>query len=616
MKKHFYKFLVIGLLFFGMQTYGQHLISNGSQGTSIENVDNAKQGNTETNVVAPFKAQSVIVEEIIGQTMYDTQTNRALANRVFRFNDGTIGATWMMGLEEKKAFDDRGTGYNYFDGEEWDEYPEERLESEKTGWPSYAPNGANGEAVVSHTTSDGILVLTRENKGTDAWTEQLEAGPDGFEKLSYPRITASGENYSYLHMICLIRGMSATEDDLLGYYRSSDGGETWDIEHEVLDGTDDDEYIEIGADSYVFADAREDGIVAFAVFNEDHDLFVMKSEDNGDSWNKTMVWEHPYPMFDHDVLFTDTLWSPDKSGAIAIDGNGKVHLAFGLMFWIETTEGTTGYTLFKERSNGIAYWNEDMPAFENENQHDALDPEDVLVEDYNLIGWAQDLDGNGELDFLDDILTYNSKGICSMPTLSIDDNNEIFLAYSGLAEGYDDGVNNYRHIFTRHSPNGGANWGEIKDLTTSVDMLVNEFTYPMFASSSDENVYLFCNGDLYAGDDHDFFPNFQYSYFVPKDEFVGVDESVLNQVENLTVSSCYPNPVSDIGHLNLAADRGRQISFEIVDLLGKQVYFENMNISYGSNVIEFDSKRMNNGVYFYNISDGETNLSGKFIVKK
>jgi len=79
---------------------------------------------------------------------YDCQTNHSCQIRMYYYPDGTIGATMTMAHNDN--FADRGTGYNYFDGTEWGAAPEARIETVKTGWPSYAPLGINGEIVVAH----------------------------------------------------------------------------------------------------------------------------------------------------------------------------------------------------------------------------------------------------------------------------------------------------------------------------------------------------------------------------------------------------------------------------------------------------------------------------------
>ena len=100
-------------------------------------------------------------------TRYDLQGNGFVANRMARFADGSVGvtATWAS----MDNFSDRGTGYNIYLAENGDilEQPESRVENEKTGWPSYAQWGEDGEIVVSHT-GTSLVCYTRETKGGES----------------------------------------------------------------------------------------------------------------------------------------------------------------------------------------------------------------------------------------------------------------------------------------------------------------------------------------------------------------------------------------------------------------------------------------------------------------
>ncbi len=81
-------------------------------------------------------AKSVTFDEAqIGITQYDLQSNASLGNRLWLFDDGTIGGVWTRGVENAPAFPDRGTGYNYFDGAAWGEEIGP-IESIRAGWPS------------------------------------------------------------------------------------------------------------------------------------------------------------------------------------------------------------------------------------------------------------------------------------------------------------------------------------------------------------------------------------------------------------------------------------------------------------------------------------------------
>ncbi|MBM3436122.1 MAG: hypothetical protein FJY07_07930 [Bacteroidetes bacterium] len=68
----------------------------------------------------------------LGSSYYDIQTYGSCQNRIYRFADGTIGAIWTRGIQPQ-AYPERGTGYNNFDGVNWQPAPEERIESKRTG---------------------------------------------------------------------------------------------------------------------------------------------------------------------------------------------------------------------------------------------------------------------------------------------------------------------------------------------------------------------------------------------------------------------------------------------------------------------------------------------------
>ncbi|MCB0807238.1 MAG: hypothetical protein KDC05_15680, partial [Bacteroidales bacterium] len=82
---------------------------------------------------APWQPTSMmeIEDSLIGDSYFDLQTYASVPQRIFSYNDGTIGAVWTRGMEET-SYVDRGTAYNYFDGENWSEWPTTRIESERT----------------------------------------------------------------------------------------------------------------------------------------------------------------------------------------------------------------------------------------------------------------------------------------------------------------------------------------------------------------------------------------------------------------------------------------------------------------------------------------------------
>ena len=93
---------------------------------------------------------------------------------------------------------------------------------------------------------------------------------------------------------------------------------------------------------------------------------MMKSTDNGDTWEKTVIWEHPYPFFDWNVTITDTFFCMDNSATIALDSEGKAHVVFGINRVLHNEPGNN-YWLYPY-VDGIGYWNEDMATFSTTSQ--------------------------------------------------------------------------------------------------------------------------------------------------------------------------------------------------------------------------------------------------------
>ena len=71
------------------------------------------------------------------------------------------------------------------------------------------------------------------------------------------------------------------------YSRSQDGGETWDIQNQILPGMDSSLYHEFTTDAYAFAEPR-DSIIAFVIGSWEHDCFLMKSTNFGETFQKTL----------------------------------------------------------------------------------------------------------------------------------------------------------------------------------------------------------------------------------------------------------------------------------------------------------------------------------------
>ncbi|MCD4664498.1 MAG: T9SS type A sorting domain-containing protein [Bacteroidales bacterium] len=437
-------------------------------------------------------------DEAIGETWYDLQTNYSCQNRIFLYPDGYVGGTFTMGFNYPN-FSSRGTGFNKFSGSSWGSYPSNRIENERCGWPSYAPWGSSGEVVASHTSSSGIKLSKRNTKGIGSWSYSTFPGPSGHTELLWPRMTTNGNDHSVIHLIALTAPVGnggsiyQGQDGALLYSRSNNGGASWEIQNDLLPGLGSSYYKAITADEYEFAYPKGNTL-AILVGGSWMDLVLLKSTNGGDSWSKTTVWKHPYPLWDGDP--TEKFYCPDGSHSIAIDNSGKVHIAFGINRAYSDGETQFWYPLI----DGLGYWNEDMPTFSN--NLNALnpygEPGSELIEDYNLIGWMQDVNNNGELDILGDIGLYYIGG-SSMPQIVVDNSNRVHVVFSAITEGYDNGVQDYRHLWLRSSEDNGLSWDDFQDLNSDIAFTFSECVFPSCSPTTDSYLHFIFQEDYEPG---------------------------------------------------------------------------------------------------------------------
>ncbi len=556
-------------------------------------------------------------ETQIGATIYDLQSNSSMQNRIYYHSDGTIGGTWTMGTGD---YTDRGTGYNYFDGMSWGSIPSTRIENERVGWPSYVPWGPEGELAVTHLGSNaGLKIAKRTPKGTGTWMFDTLTGPPSTPQLLWPRAVASGDNNQYLHVVGLTAPVANSgtlfngQDGSLLYSRSSDGGATWDIQNVQFPNTDTNYYYGLSGDCYAFSNSHGNTL-AFVYGNDFEDLFMMKTTNNGQTWTKTVIFQAPYPKFkETTTLVLDTPTVCDGDVAVAIDNNGKAHVFFGLMR-VLNDDLTDGNTSFFPYTDGLAYWTEDMPTFTH------LDI-DTLYNNGQLVGWIQDLNGNDTTyEFVDDDtnppLYYVA--LTSMPTATVDEDNNIYVFFTSLMEHKDNGVQNYRHLWGRRSTDGGATWSDYYDVTGGLTHNFHECVFPSLSYTTSDNflhlVYqvdeepgLSVRGDEDAAGDN-------YINYLKVSK-------ILNSVEevNLTinfVTQNIPNPFTTETSISVNLNRASDLSLEISNLMGQKVYeIPAKNYSAGLTTFKIDGSNFQPGIYMYTVTSGNQKVTKKMIVQ-
>lgn len=583
--------------------------------------------NVSSQCLPPVKEYWPPEEELIGESFFDLQSNSAMQRRIYLYDDGTIGATFTFGLDYP-GFDDRGTGYNYFDGSNWEVFNNVRLESDRTGWTSYSPYGEGGEINVAHISGgvdEGLIFMKRDEKGIGDWTEWLFPGPVASPQLAWPRITTGGINNSVIHLVTLTLPTAnggvvyQNQDGAILYSRSVDGGATWNPQHQLFENLNATNYTAFDGDTYEIESQGDN--VAILIGEPWTDMILMKSADGGDNWTNTIVWENPYPLWNNTP--TDTFYCVDGSHSLAFDQSGMVHIAFGINAAL--SEDGTAQSWFPF-FDGVGYWNESMPTFSN--NVNALSPYGdegtELIDNYNLIGWSQDVDGDSLVTLIgyeiENIGTYQL-GLSSMPQIHIDEMNQIFVVYSSVTETYDNGNKNYRHLWCRASKDNGAFWGDFHDLSSEFIHLFDECVWPSVSISSDDNIYMVYQADNEPGlatrfEEHLYQNNnINFLKFLKDDVIDGIGENHQALYDD-DISQNYPNPFSGNSIVKVNLRQTTQLSLEVFNLMGQNIYTIDAGIAQsGINNLSIDGSKLTPGVYFYTVRAGKTAITKKMIVE-
>lgn len=431
----------------------------------------------------------------IGQTYYDLQSNSSVGHRLVRNADGTLSATWIEHWDflvagtpdEPRGV--RGFGYNHFDpasgwvygvdGECWE--VDNGCASSYIGWPEIVnipSNGGDDEMVFSHLNGQGasgtpgISFTSRADIGTGTWSNTSTLHIDTLYDVNamandlggtWPRMIASGNTIHGVacfantgpNATTAVRDVNGIESPIR-YYRSTDGGQTFDIKNYALpiDSTD---LSFVGGDAYAIH-ANGNNVAITLGSGIDNDWLLLKSTDNGDTWTKILIADN------HNI--TDTAFiNPDSSVgvpvnddafSIVVDDNGVAH-CFATMILAEPEEGgqyilndSSGARLYYESDAAILYWKEGMAG-----------PIKVAYPDYGYDTNPNDYSVPGG---------YRYGGFYqSYPTASFDASGNLFLIYSAIAEGTEfvnsttNDIVGYNDLYMVYSLDNGATWCQTND---------------------------------------------------------------------------------------------------------------------------------------------------------
>jgi hypothetical protein len=563
---------------------------------------------TPAQSVNPFTNSKSAMEDVIGTTYYDMQTNGTIQNRMYVYPDGSMVGTWIRGT---MTGSERGTGYNYNDGSAWGSPPLARIETRRAGWPSYSPWGANGEIVVAHDDILGLLINTRPTRGTGAWTQSVLAGPAGVADISWPRMITSGPTNNYVHILATTYSgyMGLTESYALLYYRSLDGGATWDQQHVIIPGMDSTQYSGFNGDEYSWGTPHGDTIY-FAVSGPWIDTFIMQSNDNGTTWTKIPILSNAYKKISPSITYVPNFTSSDGAVAVEMDKSGVFHVAFGIGGG-SMDAGTRYITL---NANGLVYWNSTMPMVKDSLDLDTLEAHGQLL--------AAVYNGPNPGDTIVAAPNYRV-GLSSFPQISIDDWNNIYFLWSAVAPGNPSpDPFNYRHICGRAKFHDKANMTDIVDFNEGVFYLFYEYVYPSMAKNilNDKLAVIYQTSSQPGSNIVDAtIPvhecNIEYRE-IPGSSFwpTGIEKNPAARLNR--VSQNYPNPANGTTRFNVLLDQPSHVNVVVSNVMGQQVISMDKGlVAAGAHQYTIDTHQLSAGVYFYTVKINGESYTKKMIVE-
>jgi hypothetical protein len=543
------------------------------------------------------------MESQIGHTFYDLQTNGSMPRRVVRHTDNRLSASFTFSTDA--SYGDRGTGYNTRTAAgAWQPEPTARIENVRTGFGNLLGMANGTEISVAHPGSGGPVVSLKA-AGQSNWT--VTTLPSPAPSLWY-RAAVDG---NYIHIIGItlpVANGGAIYKGVDGhflYWRSTDGGASWDKAGTIVADIDSTLYTAMAGDSYAI-DAQ-DGKVAFAIFNDWNDSKVYVSEDNGNTWTSSVFWDFPFSNYVPDSGYTvadlpsdpdapDTLAirTTDESGTIIIDDAGIIHVAFGSRYVIDT-DLTDGNTQLFEPVTGLVYGN-------------SLDWEALTV-----VGYPLDLNGNDTLDMTPASYEwYNGKSTESYPIFSLDESGGIQLLYSGAREGTADQAGlMLRHIYRVISADLGTTWTEPQDLIDEVtvgDQILADLTeavYPSAPRRVGSELCLSYQADFDAGigvqDIHDDLENTIKCFCVSTVKTQNIAPESIKFVTN-------PNPADQEVSVTFNLDQAAMGQIEIVNMVGQTVSATNRtNFGIGIQQLTINTTQLPNCLYLARLTiDGKS----------
>ena len=99
--------------------------------------------------------------------------------------------------------------------------------------------------------------------------------------------------------------------------------------------------------------------------------------------------------------------------------------------------------------------------------------------------------------------------------------------------------------------------------------------------------------------------------------FEGSSLLSVDEIANVSNFNIYPNPTSNVAHISMNLLESNTVRLEVVDLLGKVVYAEDIGqVAAGNQLFDVDAASIGSGLYMFNICLGEQKVTKRVSISK
>jgi hypothetical protein len=593
-----------------------------------------------------------------GSTYYDLQTNASMAERSKLFTTGGrsyIQTMWMCEVTQNTGWPNRGTFYESIDvtdptgiyTESLFESPIEKLNGNKvrTGWPSIVqfPNGSVGTTSHDSTAPNSFrsIIWSKNNEFED---NVFKSNLCSNSNPLWARTAIDGAGV--LHTIYTWTNNTNTLDKYgeIGYRRSTDGGATWSNEIMMTgpNAFDGEQNSGVGADVYAI-DAKDNKIV-IAYTDDFYNLNYRKSEDNGVTWSTpTIVFSSGHNKYYNtgdlgggkSSIVTDTVYSSGTMIDVVLDKNNVAHFVTPVFSTYLKGEGVlnngelVSWDTVNTWSTGTLLYRSFLYTYENNKTGIELIASAVGDTTEGQLATNRYRVGAG---------FGHSLGF--YPQLGVDDNNNLYLTFSGLVrddykevtiKGSDGNLTTfegfYGHIYAtwKSQTQPGTSWAESKLITytTGADAIFPSMCNTVKTINGRNWMFINYSANPTPGS------FVSYTDLPTEEEFLFMVPYPADSLNTLRITdvkentktdgnlyiNVVPNPASEIANIKINASENDIISnLVIYDMFGNKVLSINDN-KINTN-LPVNLKNFASGVYSVNMMINGNSVTKLFTVIK